>query len=280
MTDFISMNKPLGILLAKSSIGKSHLDELLKRENDLSKQLIDIGYTLHLKDSTGDTLKKVIEKELQEAKKMIDWNQHIAEVFSTILTSTLKKMAEKSKEDTHIMYHLSQIIFLWDEFIDFEDYQGSNGSLEKIRESIYYRAAVSLIQDITDDELEMLEEEKNDKKSLERILPQLQLSFNKSKYRSDQYLQLISALNKLGLSRNEMIILLLTLESALFIRLTEELINKTPHNLLSVFSNIDDLKTGINKTKEIFQLDEDALEKLLQNTSEELIMNIGIDIFL
>lgn len=279
MTDFIAQNQPVGIILAKSIISKTHFDELLRRDLDLYQKLSGLGYTVKLNPETSGELSRELEEELNEAKKKIDRNQHAAEVFAKILTTALKKMAEKSKEWTEIIYHLTQIIFLWDEFIDFENYQ-TYGETTKIRESIFYKTATEALSEISDEDLAKLESGQTDRSIFERILTKLQLTFERKKYRSEYSFAFFEELKKNSLTTPEIIYFLLILESFLFMTVSESLMKKADRDKLDYFRNPADLNEAIAKVREIFAVDENKLEQLLEEKAENLLTEAGPDIFL
>lgn len=279
MTDLIAQNKPLGVLLAKAFISKENLDALLKKDQELAQQLANIGYTVKLSPEATSSLQSSVEAEKAEIRKKVENVQKAAEIFANMLTSNLKHLAEKSKEDTETVYHLSQILFLWDEQIDWEDFQKSGGDLSKIRESVFYRAACHLLQEIVPDELSKLKKQESDKNKFETILTELQLQHSDDDFLPDKYLTLIENLRKNKLSRSESIRFLLSLESVLFIKFTESLIWKKTDTESQVFKSISNLMDGITHTRNLFNLDEDLLENELNNYSKDLIMKVGFDLF-
>lgn len=277
--DFIKNTKLPGVMIAKTMLSKADFDSLLNRDQSLKEDLKNIGYTLRLSEKSEDFLKSIIENEIEDTNKLIEKVKNKAEVFSRVLTTQFRKLSERSKKDTLTLYHLSQIIFIWDEFIDFDDYQKSGGNKDKIRESIFYRAATCAMQEISGDDLENLESMNIETEIFDTALTRLQLLARKITFVPKNYYIILKALRDTGLSEGEAVYFLLNIESFMFIKVSEDLLNNYPKNKENFLHSLKSISEGIEIVKNEFDLNQDRLEDILEIEAEKLIDQVSLDIF-
>lgn len=279
LVDFIKQTKLPAVLLAKALENKDHFNSLLRENEEFKKSLVDIGYTIKLHSETKKDLTAEFTEETQKIQHIKQIILHRADIFSQLLTSSLKKLATKSSHDAEIIYNLSQIIFLWDEFTDFADYQ-KTGDVATIRESVFYKAATEIIQKMTDEEFTKLETLDFQTQSFEKALYKLQIKNGETRFTSDLQYVVIQALESEQLKNPELVYFLTIVESALFIQIAEELVSKAQKGQVSVFQNISDVQVGINKVQEIFQLNADQLEEMIEEKAKIIMLQLTIDTFI
>lgn len=277
--DFIKKIKLPGVLIAKAMLDKSNFDNLLHRDEALRNHLKDIGYTVKLNPQSEKNLESLLEKEEEETRQLIGKVKKQAEIFASILTRQFRLLSEQSKKDTLALYHLSQIIFIWDEFIDFNDYQKSEGKKEKIRESIFYRAATLFMQEIPEKEMERLKNMDISTETFDTALTRLQLLSHKTRFTPDNYQFVFKSLRDTGLSFAEAIYFLLTVESFLFIQVSEDLLTQNPGKQKDFLYLVKSVSEGIKTVKKEFDLNQDKLESILEEEAEKLIDRVSLDIF-
>lgn len=277
--DFINKIKLPGVLIAKAMLDKTNFDNLLHRDETLRNHLKDIGYTIQLNPISEKYLETLLKKEEREVSQIIGKVRKQAEVFASVLTHRFQLLSEQSKKDTLTLYHLSQIIFIWDEFIDFNDYQKSGGKKEKIRESIFYRTAAVFMQEIPDKEMEKLAKMEIKTEMFDTALTRLQLLSHKTKFTPDNYQIVFKTLQYTGLSISEAVYFLLTIESFLFIRASEDLLTQNPQIQKDFLYLVKSVSEGIKTVKKEFGLNPDKLEGIIEEEAEKLIDQVSLNIF-
>lgn len=278
MTDFIGHTKLPGMFIAKASMSKYNFDALLQKDAQLQAKLKEIGYLVKLNPTTNQSLTSELTDEATELQTMRQNVEKRAEVFSTILKDTFGKVAYHSKFDTEVINTIAQILFIWDEFIDFADYQ-KTGDATKIRESVFYKAATEIMQGISDDELERLKSLDIDTHLFEDALNRLKVQNGNTRFTADQSYTLMGTLEKTGLTKPEMVFFLLVIESSLFMFVAEKLMSLLTNIQAHEWRNVDDVQAGIEKAKAQFNLPEDELEHMLDREAEILVLKLDKNIF-
>ena len=279
LVDFIKQTKLPAVLLVKALENKDHFDSLLHENEEFKKSLVDIGYAIKLNSETKKDLSSEFTKESQEIQHIKQTILYRADIFSRLLANNLIKLAKKSANNTEILYNLSQILFLWDEFIDFDDYQKTN-DVTKIRESVFYKAATNMLQKMTDENVLKLENGDFQTQSFEKALYKLQIKNGEMRFTSDLEYVVIQILETELLREPEMVYFLAVIESALFIAITEELLTQNKTKDFTIFQNISDLQEGIAQSKAIFKLSDDDLETMIEENAKTFVLTLQPDIFL
>ncbi|MFA6005652.1 MAG: hypothetical protein WC775_04175 [Patescibacteria group bacterium] len=280
LIDFIAQTDIPAVLLAKALTSKTEFDDMLSSDTLLQERLKEIGYVLKLSPGRENELKSKLHDESARAKTVKDKITHRAHVFAVLLTNLLKKMAEKSPENTDLIYNLSQIVFLWDEFIDFDDYQQNKGDVTKIRESVFYRAASGILQNMSDTDVDTLEKLDFHMPAFERAFYKLQIMNGEKRLTADESYVVIETLQNEKLTDPEKVFFLLVVEAALFVKIAEELVVKAKKEELAVFLTTSDLKNAISQVQNLFALSASGLETLLEEKSRILLLEISASIFL
>lgn len=278
MTDFISQTKIPAVFLAKAMMNKSNFDNLLHHDAEFKENLSKVGYAVQLSPASHAAISSSLDLELESAKKLKEKITHKAEVFADVLSKILIKMAEKSPHDTQIIYNLSQIIFLWDEFIDFEDYQKTQGDLNKIRESAFYKGAFIMMETIPESEVVNLAKLDIQTQLFKKAFYKLQILNSEIRFGTDKAYVIIDVLKKIGLSSAEIVFFLLIIESALFIRVSELLLAKVEKKEVEIFLKVQDLNEAIDNVKVLFHLDPDELENILEQEARTIVIHSTLDI--
>lgn len=279
MIDFISQTKLPGVIIAKALIDKFNMDTLIAHDGALQQKLKEIGYVIKLSKDTQTALTDSLKSELDNAKKIKAIAEYKAEVISNVLTSIFKKIAFKSKFDTEIIYTLAQVLFIWDEFIDFDDFQKSGNNPEKIRESIFYRAATQVMKEMNKEEVDKLSCLNIRTYQFQEALNRLQVVNGKNRLENDQYQVLIAAFQAVGMAKTDSVFFLLTLESVLFTKIAENFMSKISNTQAGRWREINTVQQGIKLARSQFSLDENKLEDELAKEAETLLLQISIDIF-
>lgn len=279
MTDFIAHTKLPGVFLAKAMMSQEHFEALLTQDTNLQKKLTDIGYTLHLSPSSEKELTDTLKKELEEVRSKISVITHKAEIFSRLLTTTLQTFAKESTHDTETIYNLAQILFIWSEFIDFEDYQKLHGDIDKIRESIFYRAGTYEMQKCTLEEANSLIKTHLDTDRIEIAVERLKESNKTEPFVPEHSFNLIDTLTKAGFSKQESIYFCLILHVALFIKVSENLLNSVPSDKTVIFKTITDIEEGVSEAETVFNISALDLKNMLEGEAEYFIRDDADKLF-
>ena len=277
MEDFISQTKLPGVLVAKAMISKYNFDSYLSKEDEIRRSFESIGYAVKLSKGTKEMLVRNLDTNLRKIESIAKSTLKKEIVLSDILTLLLKKQSKRQKKNSLVIYHLSQILFLWDEFVDFSDYEKNKGDISKIRESSFYRGATEKLVNISDTELNKLKTRKISTASFERALYRLQRHNRKNLFSHHNYQIIISALEQLKLSSAEIIYLLLSIEASIFIHTAvflSKLLNEKDSKL---FENLKDYKEGIRLTKKLFNLNDNKLEQIIEKRAQKIVLLLKPD---
>lgn len=279
MRDFIAQSKLPGVIIAKALMNRFNMDTLIAHDAELKNKLKEIGYLINLKAETKTALTESLQQELQQAKKVKADAEYKAEVFSKVLTEIFKKMSHISKFDTELIYMLSQIIFIWDEFIDFSDFQKAKNDVNKVRESIFYRAATMVMKEMEEKEVKALEHYEIKTHQFEIALNKLQILNSQYRFNPEQVPLVITTIQNIGFTKPEMVFFLLTIESVLFIQVAEQLLTTVSNTQANLWRTIQKVDEGIELAKSMFHFTEDKLEEKLAMEAETIMLKLTVDIF-
>jgi hypothetical protein len=110
-------------------------------------------------------------------------------------------------------------------------------------------------------------------------LTRLQLLSHKTKFTPDNYQIVFKTLQYTGLSISEAVYFLLTIESFLFIRASEDLLTQNPQIQKDFLYLVKSVSEGIKTVKKEFGLNPDKLEGIIEEEAEKLIDQVSLNIF-